>query len=183
MIQTPQLLLLLTGACVGGDRGDSDLGLAEDTSYPGFPELLAVSGHCDAAGAFVVRARTIGWAERGWVQIWTGSDVSVEPLVDQEIVSVGFRSDEYCDVLEGVIAAAQPCVGVFGEGYTALVWVTFESGCAGVQAFGLGADDVASGGAAAWPSGVDGDCPSPVDTGSALTAEVLDLVPYCDEAL
>jgi hypothetical protein len=181
MIQTPLLLLLLTGACVGGDRGDPDL--AEDTSYPGFPELLAVSGHCDAAGAFVVRARTIGWSERGWVQIWTGRDLSADPVVNQEIVSVGFRSDEYCDVLEGVIEGTQPCVGDFLEGYTALVAVSFEAGCAGMQAFGLGAEDVASGGTAAWPSGIEGDCEAPADTGPALTADVLELVPYCDEPL
>ncbi len=180
--------ILYLSACAG-----SPAEFSTDTSFPGFPEVLAVSADCEPDGDFVVRARTVGWSEAGVIQIWEGSDVSGTPIVERDFRSIGFRRDEWCDFLEGPAqgedANLPECRGDFESGYTVLLRVTYESGCAGEQAIGPGAAS-ALGGEVIDPTGLDDTCPAPMsadwmeaDPPPSLDSDVVSFVPPCDEAL
>lgn len=183
---------------------NADLAVLDDTAYAGYPALTAVSVECDPAdNSFRVQARTVGWSERSVVQIWaaTGDTATDVPALagpaglEASIDEAGFRADEWCDFREANLVATDDetleCTGTFAFGYTALIRVTYEKGCAGEEAVGRYADVLESGFAVEDETDIDDVCPPPGDPGWADTKpqpptmelEPLAEVPDCNESL
>lgn len=189
------LSLLLACEPEGDDTG---FGEAGDTSYGGVPELQAVSASCDN-GVITFRARTKGWSNLAFVDVW-----HVERLPDQyeawELPTVGFRRDEFCDLMEVKLDALDPdfpdserqnstlrCQQFTSNNLTFLFQVWFEEGCAGAQVFGAHAE-AAYGATFAMNRGPTGRRrnPSCLPANAAdplIQGVVLDEVPPCTEPL
>lgn len=170
--------------------------------FTGFPVLKVVSVECRGGDAgFVVETRTMGWTERGIVQIWpaTGDEVADLATIGGEasaefgIDTTEFTEDETCDIREATQAEEDlACAGTFAEGFTALVRVTYEKGCAGVMPVGRYADAILHGEVVVTDeTPIDDVCPAPYTeawsqmgtSAPDMDAEVLPSVPRCDEAL
>lgn len=129
------LILALTVAC--RQPSDDDL-VADDTSYQFAPVLVEIGTECDADDRLIVSARTRGWHEGASVDLWSDpADPSDPAHQTAPLVSVGFRADEWCDVMR---TDPLPNVGGFTcaalADYTLFVRVDYEEGCAGCAASG-----------------------------------------------
>ncbi|GDX82239.1 hypothetical protein LBMAG42_40500 [Deltaproteobacteria bacterium] len=185
------LSLLLACEPEGADSGFVE---AVDTSYRGRPELQAVSASCED-GVIEFRARTIGWSNLAYVDVWM-TDRVPDQYEAWELPSVAFRRDEFCDFMVVQLDARNPdlpgtdradsklrCPQFTANNLTFLFQVWFEEGCAGAQVFGAHPESVyanaMNGGPIVSPS--NGSC-VPLDA-SETKGVVMDEVPPCSEPL
>lgn len=126
---------------------DSAFTVTQDTSYPGLPELQAVSASC-TDGVVAYRARTIGWSNFAAVDVWN-TNAQPDSHESVELPTVGFLRDEYCDLMELRLNAKDspnPSTALgrskvncdeFDTGVLTLLFqVWYEEGCAGAQVYG-----------------------------------------------
>lgn len=170
-----------------------------DTSFRGVPELQAVSASCKD-GVIDFRARTKGWSNLAFVDIWY-----TERVPDQyeawEIPTVFFQRDEFCDFMVVQLDARNPdfpdtelqnstlrCPQFVSNNLTFLFQVWYEEGCAGAQVFGAHPEDVygdsfaMNGGPTVSPS--NGSClPDNAEDTDRLKGVVMTEVPPCTEPL
>ncbi len=144
------LVLSLLLACVDADSG---FVATEDTSYPGRPELQAVSATC-VEGLITFQARTVGWSNLAGVDVWYTPSVPDRHEV-WTLPTTAYRRDEYCDFMELKLnsrGADTPdglldpsifrCNQFVEPSLTFLFQVWYEDGCAGAQVFGAHPDAV-----------------------------------------
>ncbi len=189
-------MLSLLIACISPE--DSAFVEPEDTSYRSVPRLQAVSASC-VDGVIDFRARTIGWSNLAFVDIWYAGRVP-DQYEAWEVPTEFFRRDEFCDFMHVKLNARDAvltgtpldhstlrCPQFTSNNLTFLFQVWYEEGCAGAQVFGADPESVyadtlsVNGGPTVSPS--NEDClPNNADD-PLIKGVVMEEVPPCSEPL